>query len=118
MASHGLFIGFGFPVRGREQTAAKVFNEMVQYLTGQIRQGTVESIEPVFLQAHGGDLGGFIIVRGDRAKVDAMVATDEFQRNLLRAQLAVEGIGAVNCMLGDEIQKNMGMFLDAVKEMA
>ena len=31
MADFGLFVGFGWPVRGREQKAAQVFNEAVEY---------------------------------------------------------------------------------------
>ena len=54
MANYGLFIGFGYPVRGREQAATRVFNEFVQYLTAQQQAGTIAGCEPVFLQPHGG----------------------------------------------------------------
>ena len=50
MADQGLFIGFGFPVRGREEAATKVFGELLGMLGGQMQQGNVESFEPVFLQ--------------------------------------------------------------------
>lgn len=115
MADYGLFIGFHFPARGREQAAATVFNDMLQFLGGQTRTGAVESLEPVFLQPHGGDLGGFILVRGDRARLDALVASEEFQRLSLRAQLTVEGFGVVPCTMGEEIQRSMGIFLEVVR---
>ena len=50
MADFGVFIGFGFPVRGREEGATKVFGELLAYLGAQAGQGNVESFEPVFLQ--------------------------------------------------------------------
>jgi hypothetical protein len=118
MANFGVFIGFGFPVRGREKGAAKVFEELLQLLGKQSQAGAVESFEPCFLQAHGGDLGGFVLVRGDRAKLDQMVASQEFNRLATRAQLTVENFGIVNCWLGDEIQQQMATFMQAAGELA
>ena len=111
MADFGLFVGFGFPVRGREEAAVKVFGEFMQYLTSQTQQGNIEGFEPMFLQAHGGDLGGFTIVRGERGKLDQMVASDEFQRLALRAETTIEHFGVVNCTMGQELERQMGTFL-------
>jgi hypothetical protein len=111
MADYGLFIGFGFPVHGREEGALKVFGELLGILAAQQQQGNVESFEPVFLQPHGGDLNGFVLVRGDQAKLSAVVATEEFQRNMIRAQTIVEHVGVVNAALGGELQRQMSTFL-------
>ncbi len=111
MADFGLFIGYGFPARGREEGAVKVFQEMIGFLAGQQQQGTVASFEPVFVQPHGGDLGGFVLVRGERALLDALVASDEFQRLMNRAQLIVDNFGVVNCVFGQESQRLIETFL-------
>ncbi len=111
MADHGLFVGFGFPVSGREEASLKVFGELIQLLTTQAQQRNIESFEPCFLQAHGGDLGGFVLVKGERAKVDQLVASEEFQRLMIRAQMIVENFGVVNALFGQEVQKNMAKFL-------
>lgn len=111
MADFGVFIGFGFPVRGREEVAVRVFEELLGLLGGQAQQGNVESFEPVFLQPHGGDLGGFVLARGERAKLDALVASAEFQRLMIRAQTIVENFGVVNCQMGAELQRQMATFL-------
>ena len=111
MPDFGLFIGFGFPARGREEGAVKVFGELLELLGGQQQRGNVESFEPVFLQPHGGDLGGFVIVRGDRAKLDAFVASDEFQRVANRAQVIVDNFGVVNLQLGGELQRQVNKLL-------
>lgn len=111
MADFGVFIGFGFPARGREEGATKVFQELMQFLAGQTQQGVVEGFEPAFLQPHGGELGGFVLVRGDRTKLDAMIASDEFVRLTTRAQNIVENFGVVNCFLGGEVQRQIGTFL-------
>jgi hypothetical protein len=111
MADSGIFIGFGFPVRGREEGSLKVFQELLALLGGQIQQGNVESFEPVFLQPHGGDLGGFVLVRGTQDKLDALVASPEFQRNMTRAQTIVEHLGVVNCQMGAQLERQMASFL-------
>jgi hypothetical protein len=89
MADHALFIGFGFPVRGRERQAIQVFNEAME-LWGRLQgEGQVEAFEAFFLEAHGGDLGGFFMVRGEREKLADVRASDEFDRFATRAQLIV-----------------------------
>ena len=65
----------------------------------------------MFLQPHGGDLGGFVLVRGERNNLDAMIASSEFQRITTRAQVSVENLGVVNCFLGQELERQMGTFL-------
>ena len=111
MADHGIFIGWRFPARGREEAAVKVFGELIQLLTAQAQQRNIESLEPCFLQAHGGDLGGFVLVKGERAKLDQLVASDEFQRLITRAQTVVENFGVVNALFGQEVQKTMATYL-------
>jgi hypothetical protein len=118
MADAGVFIGFGFPARGKEQAATTVFRELMEFLGGQAQQGNLESFEPAFMQPHGGELGGFMLVRGDRSTLDAMVASDEFARLTMRAQLVVDHMGVVNVFLGGEIDKQMGMFLESAPDLS
>ena len=65
MANAALVIGWGPVVPGREQKALQVFGEAIQYYTRLQQQGQIESFEPVALEPHGGDLNGFLLVRGD-----------------------------------------------------
>ena len=115
MANHGLFIGFGYPVRGRERQAAAVFQEALQYYGGLQQRGDLESFEAGFLEPHGGDLGGFILLRGDIAKLNRMRYEDaEFQRILVKSQLDVESIGVIAVQLGDQITQAMNLFMNEV----
>jgi hypothetical protein len=50
-------------------------------------------------------------VRGQQAKLDALVASAAFQRSMTRGQAIVEHFGTVNCQMGAELQKQMGSFL-------
>src|SRR5258708_8115640 len=88
MATGALVIGFGPAVRGREQKALQVFNEAIQYYTQLQQQGVIESFEPVALEPHGGDLAGFLLIRADREKLNALRTNEEFLRlNTPPAQL-------------------------------
>ena len=117
MADFGLFIGFGFPVRGRERQAVKVFNEAMEYYARLQQQGEIESFEPVFLEAHGGDLGGFTLVRGDRDKLASIRTSDEFARLSLRANLIVDSFGVLGAQLGERIGTQMGVFNEQVQDL-
>ena len=69
MADAGLFVGCGDPVRGRESRGVELFNETIGVLRPPAGRREIESFEPVFLEPHGGDLGGFILIRGDAEKL-------------------------------------------------
>jgi hypothetical protein len=114
MADFGLFVGFGLPVRGRERQAADVFGEAFGYYQGLVESGDIESVEPFFLEPHGGDLGGFFLIRGDRDKIARVRASDEFERLSARAQLIVENFGVVGVETGERIQHQMGVFMENV----
>lgn len=114
MADAGLFIGFGDPVRGREQEAIRVFNETVEYYSGLQEEGEIESFEPVFLEPHGGDLGGFILLRGDPERLSRVRMSDEFQHLTMRASLVVEGIGVVGADMGSRLAQQMAYYEEQV----
>ena len=69
MPEYGIFVGFGSPVRGREAKSLEVFNEALHWYAKLEQEGTIESFEAVFLEPHGGDLSGFMLLRGDREKL-------------------------------------------------
>ncbi len=102
MADFGLFIGFGAPARGREVAATKVFEEAMTYLGGLQKAGEIESVEVGILEPHGGDLGGFMLVRGDREQVAQVRGSAEFELLVVRAGFAVENLGVTAVYLGEE----------------
>jgi hypothetical protein len=112
MADAALFIGFGLPVRGRETAALEVFGESLAYYEGLQGAGTIESVQTVILEPHGGDLGGFVLLGGDAEKLDEVRRSDEFQRLLIRAGLIVENLGVITGSTGDAIAAQMGVFAE------
>jgi hypothetical protein len=114
MAEAGLFIGWGDPITGREAKGLEVFAEALAYYGKAEGDGRIESHETVLLGPHGGDLGGFILVRGSEAQIAALRAEDEFERVTTRATLVVQGVGVVDAALGDGLEAAIGVYRDAV----
>src|SRR5437764_15379292 len=105
MANGALVIGWGSVIPGREQKSLQVFNEAIQYYTRLQQQGTIESFEPVALEPHGGDLAGFLLIRGDREKLNALHTSDEFIRLYRRSALIVDNMGVITAFIGEELQR-------------
>jgi hypothetical protein len=102
MANAALFIGYGAVLPGRTRQALQVFNEALEYYGRLQKQGQIESFEPVFLEPHGGDLAGFILLRGERDKLNSARYSDEFKRLTNRATLVCENVGIVSGFTGEE----------------
>jgi hypothetical protein len=118
MAEAGLFIGWGAPVRGREAKGLEVFNEAVGYWGRLEQEGRIESSEVVILFPHGGDLTCFSLLRGSHAQLNELGGDEEFLRITARAGLIVEGLGVVRASLGEGLGRQIGIYQQAVTEVA
>jgi hypothetical protein len=117
MADDALFIGWGTVVRGREQASLKVFQETVEFWAQAQRDGKIESFEPFLLQPHGGGLAGFMLLRGERAKLSELRGSEEFERVVTRAGAVVEELGVVGAYGGDALARQLGQFQQASSEL-
>ncbi len=116
MADAGLFIGWGEVVRGREERALEVFNETIQFY-GQLQaDGRIESFEPCLLEPHGGDLQGFVLLRGSQEQMDDVHNDDEFERLMTRANFIVDNLGVIQAAMGEELGRQMGIYQAQVAE--
>jgi hypothetical protein len=118
MADAGLFIGWGEVVRGRETDAVEVFNETLAYYNRLQEEGTIENFEPVFLEPHGGDLSGFILIRGDAEKLASLRVSEEFTQLSLRAGMIVDNFGVVGADLAERLQRQMEYYTEQVAAFA
>jgi hypothetical protein len=118
MAGEALFLGWGAVVRGREQKALGVFQETIGYY-GQLQQeGKIESFEPVLIAPHGGGLAGFVLLRGERSKLDEVRSSEEFERLVTRAASVVDEVGVINAYTGDALGQTMARFQAASEDLA
>jgi hypothetical protein len=59
MADRILFIGWGAPVRGREERGLEVFDEAVGFYGRCQQDGRIEAFNVILLEPHGGGLKAF-----------------------------------------------------------
>ena len=116
MSDAALFIGWGATAAGRERKAVELFAESLRFLSGLVQQGRVASVEPFFLEPHGGDLEGFFLVRGDIEELNRIRGEDDFQRLAVHAQLVTANFGVVGAITGERLNRHMGWFAEAARE--
>jgi hypothetical protein len=118
MADSGLFIGWGEIVRGREAEAVEHFNATIEYFSGLQADGTIESFEPVFLEPHGGDLGGFFFIRGEAERLAALRLDDDFDAVIQKATLIADKLGVVGAVTGARLERQVTTYVDAIAQFA
>jgi hypothetical protein len=112
-----LFIGWGEVPAGQRKKALKVFGEATAFWTRMQQKGEIEGFEHVFLEAHGGDLSGFNLVRGDREKLNRIRMNPEFETIMARSSLIVENLGIIDAFVGEELQRRLGEVAKNVEEL-
>ena len=116
MAERALFVGFGAPVRGREERAIDVFNEWVAMLGRMQGEGRIEGMDVCLLDPHGGDLGGFFVIHGSAQQCGALNEDEEFRRACTDASLIVDNFGVVPAATGAAVAGEMTMYTEAVQK--
>ena len=111
MASNVILFGWNRPTTGREQTSGQHFQEFVQYLGGLQQAGGIQGFDTVFLDNHGGDLNGFFLIRGESAKLDALVSSDEWLTHMTRAGLHLDGPGVIRGATGELVMERMQLWM-------
>ena len=104
MAQGTLFVGWGSIVAGREKVASKVLGEAMVYLQGLKAAGTIQSVDVVLLEPHGGELEGFVLLKGDKANLAQLRVDDEFVKVIVGVQLVHSKVGVVGGYSGAEMQ--------------
>jgi hypothetical protein len=79
----------------------KLFQKSMELYGKWQADGLIESYETVLLSAHGGDLNGFVLIRGDAQKLGKLRRDDSFQNMVVEANYCLEGYGLVLGFVGD-----------------
>ena len=104
MSKGSLFVGWGSIIVGREKTAAQVLNEAMRYLQTLQNEGKLDTLEVVLLEPHGGDLEGFVLVKGDKEFLAKLRVEEEFVKIIVGVQLVHNKVGVVWAYSGREMQ--------------
>jgi len=110
MANGVLFMGWKRPVPGREQQAMDLFQGAMDYYANSQSEGKIEGFEPVLLNHHGGDLNGFILIKGDAEKLSKFRQEDTFVEYAIEAGYCLEGFGVVEGAFGEKVSDNLSLW--------
>ena len=110
MASNAVFFAWNRSIPGRERLSAEHFGDFSAYLEGRKKSGAIDSYEAIFLDPHGGDMNGFFLIRGAASKLDALMASEDWQSHIVRASLHLEGSGAVRGITGEGVAQRMDLW--------
>jgi len=114
MGSSVILFGWNRSIPGREKVSAGHFDEFVKYLGGLQQKGAIQAFDIMLLDAHGGDLNGFFLIRGEGARLDKLISTTEWTTHVARASLHLEGAGVIRGVTGDEIMKRMAIWTSVI----
>jgi len=95
MANACLFIGFNRPVQGREAEAWKTLEASLAAIEGFKQEGWFESYDVIGLTPHFGSTNSFMLLKGERAKLDELRRSDAFERFSMTLARLFTGYGVV-----------------------
>jgi len=110
MSYNAVFFGWSHPVPGREHLSEEHFQDFLQYLSELHKGGTIQFFEPILLEAHGGDLNGFFLIRGEPDKLSTMLKSDEWIKHQTRALMHLQGAGFVRGVAGELVQDRIKLW--------
>jgi hypothetical protein len=108
MATAVLMIGWDRPLAGVEPKKAygHLMHEGLPYLR-KLEGKYFDRIEVIGLTAHGGDVNGFFLLFGERAKLDELRRTDDFESFVFRLDELFSGLAVVPGVNFDGMQNVM-----------
>ena len=110
MADAGIFMSWDRPAPGHGTKALELYKRLSTYLTALHAEGRISSWEPVLLSAHGGELGGFLIIRGKRESLNLIRESREFREIMVRGSSAMLKFRVVRAHFGQEAQELMNVY--------
>jgi hypothetical protein len=114
MVNAGLLIGWKEPRPGREPLAAELWTSSNAFYQSKVKDGTFDSFEPVIVARHGGQLGGFFLLRGADAKLDAFRRSDEFLAWSTKAIYCLDGFTVVDAYVGAGLDRLMKQWVTSL----
>ena len=113
MADRLLFIGWGTPVRGREERALEVFNDSMGFYGRLQQEGRIDSFDVTLLSPNA-VLNGYIELKGTAAQMAALQEDEEFMRITADASLIVEELNVIPGYANQGVATQMGIYAEAI----
>jgi hypothetical protein len=113
MADRMLFIGWGTPVRGREERGLEVFNEAIGLYGRMQGEGRIEKFDVVLLGANAG-LNGYMELYGSAEQLAAVRESEDFRRTLVDASLVVDDLRQIDGYANEGVAQEMALYQESI----
>ncbi len=113
MADRLLFIGWGTPVRGREEHGLEVFNEALGLYGRMQQEGRIEKFDVVLLGPNA-DLNGYIQLYGSAEQLAAVRESEDYRRTLADASLVVDDLRVLDGFANEAIASQMALYQESI----
>ncbi len=113
MADRMLFIGWGTPVRGREEHGLEVFNEAIGLYGRMQQEGRIEKFDVVLLGPNAG-LNGYMELYGSAEQLAAVRESEDYRRMLADASLVVDALRQIDGYANEAIAAQMAVYQESV----
>jgi hypothetical protein len=113
MADRVLFTSWGTVVRGREERALEVFNDILG-LYGRLQQeGRIDGFDVVLLEPALG-VRGYVTVRGSAQQLAALREDETYQRLMVDSDLVVDGFSIVEGYANEGVARQIAIYQDQI----
>ncbi|BBY81789.1 hypothetical protein H7I53_09195 [Mycolicibacterium pulveris] len=116
MAEAGFWVAWGLPTPGREPQALALLRETRDYLGRLVDDGAIERFDIAILKPQSIELGGFVLIQGSTAQIDALRRDDAFQVWLNRGQLVADRVGVVDTWVDEGLTEATDLYEQALRE--
>lgn len=118
MSEAGVWVAWGIPARGRERQALDLLkHSMTDYLDQLSRDGRIERFDAALLRPQSTELGGFILIQGTTAQIDALRTDREFQTWVTQVQLVADKVGVVDAWVNDGLPAAYDLYEEALRKL-
>jgi hypothetical protein len=118
MGTNTVLFGWARSNPGREHLSASHFEEFVKYLNGRKEAKAIDDYEIVFLDAHGGDLGGFFLIKAESDKLDAFLSSGEWVMHMTRASMHLDNVGIIRGVTGVRVAERMALWSGLIPQVS
>lgn len=113
MADRMLFIGWGAPVRGREEHGLEVFNEAIGLYGRMQQEGRIEKFDVVLLGPNA-DLNGYMELYGSAEQLAAVRESEDFRRTLADANLVVDDLRLIDGYTNEGVARELTLYQESI----
>jgi hypothetical protein len=114
MADAGFWVVWGLPSAGRERQALDLLKQTAGYLEDLRTAERIERFDTVILRPQTAELGGFILIQGNRDQLEALRADRDFQTWVTQVQLVADRVGIVDAWVNDGLDEAIGLYDEAL----